>query len=83
MEEALATNLGLGRLSDVLDAKRNVRETELDRLRKDYPNYIEDIDATLAAFDAWSKWWARFARGFDRLETFAAWCGCLGIPNPR
>ncbi|HNO77531.1 MAG TPA: protein translocase subunit SecD [Phycisphaerae bacterium] len=55
MEEALATNLGLGRLSDVLDAKRNVRETELDRLRKDYPNYIEDIDATLAAFDAWSK----------------------------
>jgi SecD/SecF fusion protein len=55
MDAALSTNLGLGRLTDVLDAKAQIRETELARLRTEHPAYVADIDATLAAFDAWSK----------------------------
>ncbi|GJM24263.1 MAG: hypothetical protein DHS20C16_06780 [Phycisphaerae bacterium] len=55
MDEVLATNLGLGRLNDVLSAKPRIREAEMARLRQNHPAYVADIDATSVKFDEWSE----------------------------
>ncbi len=55
IEEVLLTNLGIGRLGDVLAAKSNIREEELAKLRQEYPAYVASIDETLAAYDKWSE----------------------------
>ncbi|NOX57351.1 MAG: protein translocase subunit SecD [Planctomycetes bacterium] len=55
IDAALATNLRLGRLTDVVSLrKRKLRDEELTKLREAYPAYVEDIDSTLDAFNVWT-----------------------------
>ncbi len=53
LEAVLATNLSLGRVTDILALRGDERKTELDALMAEYPAYTSAIEETVAAYDAW------------------------------
>ena len=55
IDRLLATNLTIGRLGDVLALQSGARETEVARLKAEFPSYADAIDKTVTAYDAWNK----------------------------
>jgi protein-export membrane protein SecD/preprotein translocase SecF subunit len=55
VEAVQLSNLPLARLTDVLVLNEKERETELKKLKDEYPAYASAIDDTTTAYDQWSS----------------------------